>query len=290
MVAPFPPRPYRLQAARGDTTRKTPMADDSFIREVEQELRSDKVKALWDRFGWLIVGGAVLVVALTAAWRGWEYWTERRANASGDRFLAAVEAIEADDRDAARAVLAELQVDGAGRYDLLARLLDASLLGDSDPAAAVAAYRAVADDGDTPPAIADVARVRAAYVLVDSGEPGEVAALVSPLAVEGEPMRHSAREALALASWRADNRGEAAEQFRLIVADPGTPPALRERAETMLALHASLGGNVVEVEPAAAPTDAGATPVEDGAVVETGTPASPAVGLPPATSTTVTTD
>ena len=265
------------------------MADDSFIREVEQELRSDKFKSLWDRFGWLIVGGAVLIVALTAAWRGWEYWTERQANASGDRFLAAVEAIEADDRDGARALLAALQQDGAGRYDLLARLLNASLLADTDPAAAVTAYRAVADDGDTPPAIADIARVRAAYVLVDSGAPGEVAALVSPLAIDGEPMRHSAREALALAAWRAGDRTGAAEQFRVILADQGTPATLRERAETMLALHASLGGTVVEPAVDGALVD-GLAPTEAGAVTTTVTPASPAVGLPPATSTTVTVD
>ena len=266
------------------------MADDSFIREVEQELRSDKFKDLWARFGWLIVGGAVLIVAATAAWRGWEYWTESRANASGDRFLAAIEAREADDIEGARALLRELEEDGAGRYDLLARLYDAALLAGTDPAAAVAAYRAVIEDGDTPAAIADVARLRAAYVLVDAGEPGEVAALVGPLAVDGEPMRHSAREALALSAWRAGDRATAADGFRAIVADNAAPFALRERAETMLALDASLGGTVAEapvvVEGAA---QTGAEPVESD-LVETLTPASPAVGLPASNSTTVTTD
>ena len=259
--------------------------DDSFIREVEQELRSDKFKALWSRFGPLIIGAVVLVVLATAAWEGWKYYSASQANASGDRLLAAVEAIDAGDADEARILLRELEDDGAGRYDLLARMLDASLVAEADPVAAIAAFRIVAEDADTPPAIADVARVRAAYLLVDHGDRADLAALVAPLVVEGEPMRHSAREALGLAAWRAGDRDGAAEQFRTILADQQSPPALRARAEEMLALHAALGGTVPEPEPVAA-TEAGPTPtpVEGGDAIEGVVPASPAVGLPPATA------
>ena len=60
------------------------MSDDSFIREVEEELRSDRLKGFWDRFGTYIIAAAVIVVIATAAWTGYEYYTESRANASGD--------------------------------------------------------------------------------------------------------------------------------------------------------------------------------------------------------------
>ena len=259
------------------------MADDSFIREVEQELRSDKLKALWSRFGPAIIGAVVLVVLATASWEGWKYYSTQQSNASGDRLLSAVEAIERGDLTAAEATLAELQADGAGRYDVLAAMLAASLSAESDPAAAIAAFQTVASDTDTPPAIADVARIRAAYLLADHGDSSEIAALVAPLIVDGEPMRHSAREALGLASWREGDRDGAAEQFRTILADTAAPNGIRIRAEEMLALHAALGGTIPEPDPVVA-TEVEPVAVEPVLPVEGVPPAAPAVGLPPATA------
>ena len=268
------------------------MSDDSFIREVEEELRSDRFKALWKRFGPFIIAGAVLVVALTAAWRGWLAYAESRANASGDTFLRAIELAEDGERDEALALLAELQESGAGRYDLLARMRAASLTAQDDPEAAIIAFTAVANDAQTPPAIADVARLRAGYLLVDHGTPGEVNATVGRLAVEGDPMRHSAREALALAALRGGDTARASERFREIVADRETPAGIAARAGEMLDfIRATEGATVadgvavtaVETAPAS-----GTGAPDDIEVIESGravaTPAAPAVGAPAATT------
>ena len=217
------------------------MSDDSFIREVEQELRSDRFNALWKRFAPVIIGSAVLVVALTAAWRGWQYYQTTQANASGDRFLQAVELADGGDTDAALAELRTLEADGAGRYDLLARLRAAALLAETDPGGAVASYRAVADDGDTPDAITDVARLRAAYLLVDHGTPAEVEALAAPLANPNDPMRHSAREAMGLAALRAGDLPGAAARFEAILGDQSAPQGVTARAGEMLAFLRSQG-------------------------------------------------
>ena len=274
------------------------MSDDSFIREVEEELRSDRFKALWKRFGPLIIGAAVLLVALTAAWRGWLAYTESRANASGDAFLRAIELAEEGDRDGALAALAELEESGAGRYDLLARMRAAALIAEDQPQEAIAAFSALADDPQVPPAIADVARLRAGYLLVDHGTPGEVNAIVGRLAVEDDPMRHSAREALALAALRAGDTARAAERFREITADREAPPGIASRAGEMLAfIRATEGPTVADGAGEAAASGAVApeeTPeASDGnadVVVETddaaavATPAAPAVGAPAATT------
>ena len=47
------------------------MADDSFIREVNEELRKEQAKAVWNRFGPLMIGIAILVVLATAAYVGY---------------------------------------------------------------------------------------------------------------------------------------------------------------------------------------------------------------------------
>ena len=63
------------------------MSDDSFIREVNEELRQDQAKALWDRYGPAFIVLAVLVVLGTAAFVGWQYWTEIQGQQVGRRFF-----------------------------------------------------------------------------------------------------------------------------------------------------------------------------------------------------------
>ncbi len=66
------------------------MSDDSFIREVNEEMRRDQAQALWDRFGPALLVLAILVVVGTAAFVGYRYWDETRANRSGDAFSQAL--------------------------------------------------------------------------------------------------------------------------------------------------------------------------------------------------------
>ena len=46
---------------------KTNMSEESFIREVDEELRSDQVRKFWDRYKWLVIGVAVSSRAQTLA-------------------------------------------------------------------------------------------------------------------------------------------------------------------------------------------------------------------------------
>jgi hypothetical protein len=95
---------------------------EQFIREVDEELRRAQLKGLWDRFAPLFDGICILVVVVTAGYRGWLWWEERRAAQAGDRFLAALEAIESGDRAAGEAELAAIAAEGGAGYSALARL------------------------------------------------------------------------------------------------------------------------------------------------------------------------
>jgi hypothetical protein len=210
--------------------------NDLFIREVDEELRNDQLKSIWRRFGALIIGAAVLIVAGVAAWRGYDYWQASQANASGDRFLAALD--QARDGNSAEALkaLESLQADGTGAYPMLAKLRSAGLLAETDPKAAVAAFDAFAADGSVPQPLRDIAKLRAAYLLVDHGTYDEVAARAETLSADGNSLRHSAREAMGLAAWKAQRTDDARRLFSQIADDPQTPRGVAERAGIMLAL------------------------------------------------------
>ncbi|WP_421853304.1 tetratricopeptide repeat protein [Oricola sp.] len=219
------------------------MSDDSFIREVEEELRSDRLRNLWERFGILIIAAAVAVVLVTAGYQGYNYYTQNRASASGDRFLAALNDAREGDTEAALSALQALEREGHGAYPVLARMRAATLLqqqGDAD--GAVAAFDAVAAETSAPDVIRDMARLRAAYILLDTGGRADVAQRAEPLAADNNPVRHSAREVLGLAAWKEGRLSDARILFQQIVDDTAAPRNIVQRASMMLELITASGG------------------------------------------------
>lgn len=218
------------------------MSDDSFIREVDEELRSDRMRTIWKRFGKLIIALAVLIVVGTAADRGYRYWQETEASKSGDAFLAALNLAREGETEQALEALRALEADGYGSYSVLARLRAATVLADAgDYQAAISDFSTIGNDGSVPVAIRDAARIRAGYLLVDHGSYEDVANQVESLSGADNAMRHSAREALGLAAWKAGEAARANEWFSLIAGDTGVPASLMQRSQIMLDLIAASG-------------------------------------------------
>ena len=216
--------------------------DDSFIREVNDELRSDQMKAVWTRFGGIIIGIAVLIVLGTVGKVGYDYWQEASSSQSGDTFLAALNLARENKSDEARAALTELEKDGYGSYPVLAQLRVATLQaqkGETD--AAVAAFSEIGRDTRIPAALRDAARLRAAYLLIDAGTYEQVSSEVEQLAVPQNAMRHSAREALGLSAYKAGDYTKAKSWFQQIVDDAQSPRGIMNRAQMLLDVIASTG-------------------------------------------------
>ncbi|UCI06975.1 tetratricopeptide repeat protein [Mesorhizobium sp. B1-1-8] len=210
------------------------MSDDSFIREVNEEIRRDQAQALWDRFGPAILGLAILVVLGTAAVVGYRYWDETRANRSGDAFSQALKLASDGKNDEAIAAFDQLEKDGYGAYPLLARMRAATVKADKGEVdAAVKDFDEVAADTAIPAGIRDMARLRAALLLVDRGSFADVSSRVEALTADTNPLRHAAREALGLAAWKEGKSQDALKLFDQIASDDGAPRNSRQRAQLM---------------------------------------------------------
>jgi hypothetical protein len=207
------------------------MSDESFFREVNQEVRQEQARQLWTRFGTAAIVIAVAVVAVTAGIVGYRHWQQTQADASGDRFNQALTLAGTGQPDQALEALRAIEQDGHGAYPVLARLRAASVLAaKGDAAGAVAGFDAVAADGSAPQAIRDMARLRAGYLLVDTGSYQDVSSRVEVLADDSNTLRHAAREALGLAAWKEGRGADALRFFDQITADDAAPRNTRDRA------------------------------------------------------------
>ncbi len=218
------------------------MSDESFFREVNEDLRSQRARDFWARFGWMIITAVVVIIAATAGWRGYEYWQARQASQSGDAFLQALTLAEEGRSDEALTALSELEETGVGAYPLLSRMRAATLKAESgDFEAAIADFTEIGSTSGGPEALRQIANLRAAYLLVDHGTYEEVLAVAEPMTGDDHPMRHSAREAAGLAAWKAGDMEAATDWFERIAADEAAVRGPAERAELMLELIASAG-------------------------------------------------
>jgi hypothetical protein len=220
------------------------MSDDSFAREVDEAVRRDQLKALWDKYGLFVVVAAVLIVVGVAGVRGWQYWQSQQAASAGARFVGALQLEDEGKSGDARAAFEALAADGPRGYRILARFqLAAAEAKAGDRAKAVADYDALANDGEAGSILQGYATIRAATLRADEADLAEMTQRVGALAAGDGPWRHSARELLGLAAFKAGNLADAERYFSQALSDPAVPQSLRQRAEMMLALIVKADAN-----------------------------------------------
>jgi hypothetical protein len=201
--------------------------------EVDEEVRREQLKKLWDRYRNLIVGAAFLVVAGVGGWRAYEYRQAVLAAESGAAYDAAAR-LAADGKAAeAQAAFAKTAADGTPGYRLLSQLREAAVAAQQDPKAAVDLYDRIAAQNSRQPLMGELASLRAAFLLVDSAKLDEMTRRLEPLAQPNGTFRHTARELLAFSAWNNHDTAAARKWADAAKDDPESPPALRNRMDAL---------------------------------------------------------
>jgi hypothetical protein len=206
------------------------------FNEVDEEVRREELKRLWDRYSHYAIGLAVLVVVAVGGWRAYQWYEAKIAASAGAAYDTAGKLAEEGKHDEAAADFAKLATDGTSGYRQLARLREAAELAVKDPKAAVAAYDAVAKDTAGQPLTADLAGIRAALLLVDTAPLDEMTGRLEPLTQPSGPFRHTARELLALSAWHNKDTAAARKWAEAARGDLEAPAGLRARMDVLTAL------------------------------------------------------
>ncbi|TMJ80236.1 MAG: tetratricopeptide repeat protein [Alphaproteobacteria bacterium] len=204
--------------------------------EVDEEVRRDQLKKLWDQYSIYIIAGAFLIIAGVGGWRGYQYLEAQKAAEAGAAFDKAVELSEQNKHAEAEAAFNDLAAKAPWGYRMLARMRAAAEVATRDPQAAAKMYDDIAADRSIGAEQQDLAKVRAAGLLLEKSTYPNMLARLEASAAPGATFRHTARELLALSAWRANDAAAARKWLDLIAGDGETPPSLRSRAEALQAM------------------------------------------------------
>lgn len=209
---------------------------DSFIEEVTEEVKRDKLFAMIRRYGWIAVV-AILAIVGGAAFNEYRKAQDvAAAQASGDAILNALEAGDSDNAT----TLADVTTASPQAQIVADLLLGAEQLAAGDTAAAGATFDGVALSGGEMPAIyRDIAAFKSVLANADSMSMADRRAALEALANPGAPLAFLAQEQLALADVEEGNPTAAIDRLNAIIEDASATAGLRRRATQLIV---ALGG------------------------------------------------
>ncbi|HEX5666875.1 MAG TPA: tetratricopeptide repeat protein [Hyphomicrobium sp.] len=226
--------------------------NDSLSREIDEELRREKLEKLWEQYGTYVLGAAA---ALVIAVGGYQLYDQRKksfAAENGARYDAAVTLLEQSKTDEAQKALSEVLASGHAGYASLAQLQLAGIhLKANRPQDALAVFEALATSSSADADIKTFALLQAAALRLGQADFTELQNRLKPVAEGSTAWRFQARELLGTAAFKAGKFDDARAQLTPLLADPETPRAALDRIQLILAAMASADAGKAAAGPAA---------------------------------------
>jgi hypothetical protein len=245
-----------------------PQDSDTFLREVDEELRRDRVSGFMTRYGKGVIGGAVLLLLALAAFIWLRSHREEQAGQASEKLVQVIEQLEQNNARAAAPAIDELAANGRDGYRLAALFAraNAQIASNSIPAA-VQTLGTITADESAPQAHRDAAAIRQVQLQFDTMAPAQVVQRLQGFAQPGNPWFGTAGEMVGIAQMRMQNYPQAAQTFGNLARDTNVPESIRARA---IQMASSLGVDAVQIDPSIAeapPPPPPAAPAQQGNAV-----------------------
>ncbi|CAN7207495.1 tetratricopeptide repeat protein [Phenylobacterium sp. LjRoot225] len=210
------------------------MAD--LFEEVEEQLRSDRYRTFAFKILPWVLGLAAAVLIAALSWWGWSHYQEQATGKASEQYEAGLEALQQGRADQATKLFTDVSQSQAKAYKSLALMqLGGIQLSQNKTAAAVQFFDKSAEAAPDP-MIADAARLKSAFALLDTAPKKDVEARLTPLMQDGRPYRVEAREALAFSKLMGGDHAGARGDFVIISGMLDAPEGARARAKAAIGL------------------------------------------------------
>lgn len=234
-----------------------------FINEVEEELRKDEYNRLLRRYGPFILAVIVAIVAAAAFLEYQKYTKDQSARATSASYIEASNKAADGDVDKSITEFLAIADKAPAGYAGLSLVRAATLkLESGDSAEAIRLLDQAAVTFETP-RHAQLAQIKAAYILANEGAYSDVVNRVGSLMEKDAPYEFLARELMGFAALKSGDEALAREQFGYLESIPGVPATIKERAKQNLSLmRTEAAANEIKAPEPAMP-DETVTPNED---------------------------
>ncbi|MBC6497558.1 MAG: tetratricopeptide repeat protein [Alphaproteobacteria bacterium GM7ARS4] len=210
------------------------MADPSLLREIEQDLRNEKLRRLWRRFAPWIVGGVVFVVASVSVGVGYQHYQTHLRESWGDLLIRSLSDTEEQSWQDAKIPLKDLIGQAAAGYDSLARFQQASLyIQDNKIEQAIALYDQLEQRAATKP-LRDLAVLLSTYYQLDQEDTDVLLRKLAPLLDKDNLWHDSALEMQGYLFLKQERYPDARQVFTHLQDNDAVPQGIRNRARDML--------------------------------------------------------
>jgi hypothetical protein len=206
-------------------------SSDTFLREVDENLRRDQAQDFVRTYGKWLIAGVVLLLAAIGGYIYWQNQQRARAAAQSEELAKVYTDIGANRLATVPQRLNGIAAESQEVTRALALFTSAAVaLEQNDRKLATAKYREIVADEDLPQAYRDGALVRATTLEFDSLPAEQVIARMQPFTKAGEPWFGSAGELTAMALVKQGKKTEAGRLFAAIAADNQVPESMRARS------------------------------------------------------------
>ncbi|MEO7787185.1 MAG: tetratricopeptide repeat protein [Sphingomicrobium sp.] len=208
-----------------------PESSETFAREVDENLRRDRMRDAAESYGKWVVLAILLLLGVIGGYLFWRDQQTKQAATDGEALSQALDDIGSGNLKAVPAQLAPLKDARSDAISVSARLTDAALaLQQNDRARALGLYREIAADSGVAQPWRDLATIRQTALEFDTLQPPVIIDRLAPLTHPGHPWFGSAGEMTALAMLKGGRKSEAGRLFGQIANDKTVPQTIRGRA------------------------------------------------------------
>ncbi len=209
--------------------------EDAFIREIDEELKNEKIKNIWDKYGLYIIIFVVIAVFSAVSFESLKAWNDRRNQEMSDTFAYALNLQNQGRFAEATEVLDNLAKSGHGIYTNIAQMQKANLLFEQNQLEqAIVVLQNIINDEDFNPQMRNIAILKLASYKLNNAPAAEIKDLLQPLTEEQNVWNDTAKELLAMLAIREKDFSEAQKLYTEISNSPKVSETLKTRALDMI--------------------------------------------------------
>ncbi len=212
---------------------------DAFLKEIAEEVKSEQLKSLWNKYGLIIVIFIALALTAAVSFETFRSWRDKKAQEVSNAYAVAVSLQNQGRFDESMDILKNLAERNAGLYSDIARLQMANVyLEQKKIPEAMEILESLAGDDDVNEQMRDIATLKLASYKLDTQAPAEeIRALLEPLTKEENGQGYDiARELLAMLAIRDGDLEQAKAEYEKLANSPNVQDNMKARAQDMIAI------------------------------------------------------